>query len=132
MVGPARGFRFDHEQRSTVFPVLTDLPCSAHRIQDAYPFVVKAMPWVVAPAGLLMVSRFPYPHLLNQVFRGGKSFLFLWTVVFLLILTALEWQMVFVATTFVYALTGPLIWLFRLVTGRGKPGSRPPDEEKNG
>jgi CDP-diacylglycerol--serine O-phosphatidyltransferase len=107
-----------------------DLPLSSLFLtQDAYPFVVKAMPWVVAAAGLLMVSRFPYPHLLNQVFRGGKSFLFLWTVVFLLILTALEWQMVFVATTFVYALTGPLIWLFRLVTGRGKPGSRPPDEE---
>jgi CDP-diacylglycerol--serine O-phosphatidyltransferase len=101
-----------------------ELPLSSLFLtQDAYTVVIKAMPWVVAAAGLLMVSRFPYPHLLNYVFRGGKSFLFLWTVVFLLILTALEWQMVFVASCFGYALTGPLIWLYRLVSGRGRGGS---------
>jgi CDP-diacylglycerol--serine O-phosphatidyltransferase len=90
-----------------------------------YDGMVQAMPWVVAVCGLLMVSRFPYPHLVNWLFRGGKSFLFLWSVVVLLILAALEWPLVLMTVSVTYLALGPLLWLVRLF--RPRPSDRPPE-----
>ena len=83
-----------------------------------YDGMVQAMPWVVAACGLLMVSRFPYPHLVNWLFRGGKSFLFLWSVVVLLILAALEWPLVLMTVALGYMALGPLLWVVRLFRPR--------------
>jgi CDP-diacylglycerol--serine O-phosphatidyltransferase len=101
----------------------SDVVVSQHLLTpEIYDHIIRFMPWTVALAGLLMVSRLPYPHFANWLFRGGKSFLFLWTAVFILVLAALEWQLVLLSVSVGYASTGPLLWLSRLLTG--KPSRR--------
>ncbi|HEX4229595.1 MAG TPA: hypothetical protein VHZ07_13065, partial [Bryobacteraceae bacterium] len=41
-------------------------------------------------AGALMVSRIPYPHIVNQIFRGQRSFGHIVSVVFALILIVIS------------------------------------------
>ena len=44
-----------------------------------------ALPFFATAAALLMVSRVPYPHVVNQVFRGHRSLSHVVTVVFALV-----------------------------------------------
>lgn len=85
---------------------------------EVYDTVVLIMPGALLLVGLLMVSRFPYPHLLNRLLRGRKNFGHLVAAVVLLILFVLEWQLVLMSLSLVYLLSGPWIGLWRLVTGR--------------
>lgn len=86
-----------------------------------YDAVALAMPGALLVVGLLMVSRFPYPHLLNRLLRGRKSFPHLVAAVVLLILFVLEWQIVLLVLSLGYMLSGPLVGLFRFITGRHGP-----------
>jgi phosphatidylserine synthase len=73
--------------------------------------------------GLLMVSRFPYPHLVVTFLRGRHSLPLLASVVILVGLAALEWQFALVVLTIGYVLVGIGLGLFRLITtGRMERG----------
>ncbi|MHC5035778.1 MAG: CDP-diacylglycerol--serine O-phosphatidyltransferase [Planctomycetota bacterium] len=60
---------------------------------DKYAWVPKVfflvIPVVTLFLGGLMVSRVPYPHVLNRLFRGRRSFAYLVQVIFILALLAL-------------------------------------------
>jgi phosphatidylserine synthase len=45
----------------------------------------SVLPFFAIVVALLMVSRIPYPHVVNQVFRGQRSFGFLVAVLFALV-----------------------------------------------
>ncbi len=48
--------------------------------------VVQAvLPWFAVLVSVLMVSRIPYPHVVNQMFRGQRSFAHLVGLVFALV-----------------------------------------------
>lgn len=47
-------------------------------------FVQMALPFLALATALLMVSRIPFPHLVNRVFRGQKSFGHVVALVFVL------------------------------------------------
>jgi CDP-diacylglycerol--serine O-phosphatidyltransferase len=47
--------------------------------------VQAVLPWFAVLVSLLMVSRIPYPHVVNQMFRGQRSFAHLVALVFALL-----------------------------------------------
>lgn len=53
---------------------------------DADRFFQMALPFYALALALLMVSRIPYPHVVNQTIRGQKSFGFIVAIVFLLVI----------------------------------------------
>ncbi len=91
--------------------------------EGVYDAVIIALPGVLLGCGLLMVSRFPYPHVMNRLLRGRKTFPSLVAAVIILILGVLEWQIVLLALNGLYLITGPVLGTARfaraLVTGRG-------------
>ncbi len=52
---------------------------------EIYAALQSILPYFAALVALLMVSRIPYPHVTNQVFRGQKSFAHVVAVVFALV-----------------------------------------------
>ncbi len=77
-----------------------------------------ALPVALALLGLLMVSRFPYPHLVNSVFQRRHSFPFLATLVVFVVVAALEWQFALLSLTLAYVASGIGLGLYRLLTRR--------------
>ena len=80
--------------------------------------LLLALPVALTLLGLLMVSRFPYPHLVNSVFQRRHSFPFLATLVVFVVVAALEWQFALLALTLAYVMSGLFLGLYRLVTRR--------------
>jgi len=92
--------------------------------------LLPALPVTVTLLGLLMVSRFPFPHLVNSVFRRGHSFPFLASLVVFLVVAAVEWQFALLALTVVYVFSGLVLGLYRLIRrGSMDPPPRTPVEE---
>lgn len=84
--------------------------------QDHFNWIVIAMPVIIAVLGLLMVSRVPYPHAVYAIVRGRHSFPFLASLVVLIGVAAVEWQLALVVVTLAYVLWGLLLGIYRLLT----------------
>jgi CDP-diacylglycerol--serine O-phosphatidyltransferase len=95
-----------------------------------YDAIIVALPMTLVALGLLMVSRFPYPHMINAVVRGRHSFPFLATLVVMVFVAAIEWQFALAALTVLYVLSGIVLGAFRLLTrGTMAPVPLAVDEE---
>ncbi len=74
--------------------------------------------FVTLSCGLLMVSRFRYPHLVNQFIRGKRPFGYLVKLVFLLgaalVFAFLALEPTIAALTIAYVFSGPIGALWRL------------------
>jgi phosphatidylserine synthase len=79
-------------------------------------WVVRALPIGLVLLGLLMVSRFPYPHVVVSMLHGKHSFPFLASVVVLVSLLALEWEIGLLVLVSIYVLWGLGIGGYRLLT----------------
>ncbi len=90
--------------------------------------VIIAMPATLVLLGLLMISNVPFPHLFYTLVRRRHSFPFLATLVVMIGLVAVEWQLGFVLATTAYILVGLAIGAYRLVT-RGRLDD---DEDEGG
>jgi CDP-diacylglycerol--serine O-phosphatidyltransferase len=82
-----------------------------------------ALPVVCLAAGLLMVSRFRYAHVVNQYIRGRRPFNYLVKLVLLAMLVLLEPYVALAGAATVYVLSGPIGAAWRRLRGRG--GSAP-------
>jgi hypothetical protein len=69
-------------------------------------------------AALLMVSRFPYAHLINRFVRGRKRFRTL--VGFFLLAMAIAWQphITILLGIYLYAMSAPVMAVYTWATGR--------------
>jgi len=95
--------------------------------------ILPALPVAVTLLGLLMVSRFPYPHLVNSVFRRRHSFPYLASLVILVVIAAVEWQFALLVLTLCYVLSGIVLGAYRLLLrGTMEPPGPPPDVEADG
>jgi len=99
----------------------------AHLVQKAWArpdWVLRgaaaALPAAALALGLLMVSRFPYPHVLNRYIRGRRPFGWLVTLVVLVVAAVLEVFVAGVAVATAYALSGPARALWRRLHGRAR------------
>ena len=82
-------------------------------------WIVMSLPLALVMLGLLMVSRIPFPHFVSTVVRGRHSFPFLATLVILVGIAAVEWQLALACCTLAYVAAGLVIGTYRfLTTGR--------------
>lgn len=75
--------------------------------------IVVAMPAVLVLLGLSMVSRVPYTHAMNTLFKKRHSMPFLSALVVLLIVAAIEWQFALAVCAVSYLLSGLVIGTYR-------------------
>jgi CDP-diacylglycerol--serine O-phosphatidyltransferase len=74
-----------------------------------------ALPVVTLLCGLLMVSRFRYPHLVNQYVRGRRPFSYLVKLLIILPAALLYPFGTAAVLTLAYVFSGPVGWLWRRV-----------------
>jgi CDP-diacylglycerol--serine O-phosphatidyltransferase len=89
-------------------------------LRAIFPYV---LPIVLLVAGLLMVSRFAYAHLINRFLRGRKRFR---TVVLAMIILMLIWaqpQVTTLVAIYIYALSAPITAFYLRSTKRLPPGA---------
>ncbi len=90
-------------------------------LKNVFPYV---LPVVLLVAALLMVSRFVYAHLINRFLRGRRKFRTL--VGFLILVMVIFWepQISMLLGVYIYSMSAPASWIYRLLMGKGK--SPPP------
>jgi len=72
---------------------------------------VWALPIITLIAGLLMVTRIPYPHIVNRVLRGKKRFSTFLLVVFTLLFVIWNIQIAMVLGFFIFMFYGLIRWM---------------------
>lgn len=81
--------------------------------QALSPAIIVLLPFVTAAVGLLMVSRIPYRHILNQYIRGRRPFSHVVRVVILTLLLIWKPQLTLAATFAVFAASSPVRAAYR-------------------
>ncbi|MDR0494159.1 MAG: phosphatidylcholine/phosphatidylserine synthase [Treponema sp.] len=76
------------------------------------PAIIWMLPVITLTAGLLMVTRIPYPHVMNRLLRGKKSFSTFLLVVFALLMVIWSIQLAMVLGFFIFMLYGIVRWPF--------------------
>jgi phosphatidylserine synthase len=84
---------------------------------------VWALPIITLMAGILMVTRIPYPHVVNRILRGKKQFSTFLFVVFTILLVIWNIQLAMALGFCVFVIYGVMHWLIsniiRSVRGKG-------------
>lgn len=93
-------------------------PETIEYLHGLFPYV---LPVLLLGSALLMVSRFTYAHLINRFLRGRKRFNYLIGIVLFLVLLIWLPQITALLFIYCYALSAPVVYLFRWVTGRKAP-----------
>ena len=97
---------------------------SANMIVTFKQILPYLIPPVVLIAALLMVSRFAYAHLVNRFLRGRRRFSYVVRLVVILLLIAWQPQITALLAIYLYALSAPVVWLWRLALGRRAVATR--------
>ncbi len=71
------------------------------------------LPIATLAAALLMVSRFHYPHVVNQYLRGKRPLSFLIKIIIIITFCLLELPITMAVMACLYAISGPLAWARR-------------------
>lgn len=82
------------------------------------PAINSALPGLTLAMGILMVSRLRYAHLVNRLLRGRRPFVTLIEVALTITLIVILREFAFFIAFFLYALTGPILWIRRRLPRR--------------
>ena len=93
-------------------------PEIAAALKTAFPYL---MPVVLLIAALLMVSRFAYSHLINRFLRGRKRFSAVVWIFLVIMLLVWQPQITALVIIYIYAISAPLTWIWKLLTAWRKP-----------
>lgn len=93
---------------------LANYPADDLRVRAA----AVAMVFISLLAGLAMVSRFRYVHLMNRYVRGRAPFGTIAKAVIIILLLVVWLQPTLAAGFVIYALSAPVIWAYRRVVRR--------------
>ncbi|MBS3822183.1 MAG: hypothetical protein GVY16_05860 [Planctomycetes bacterium] len=80
--------------------------------------VSAALPLVMLGCALLMVSRYRYPHVINQYIRGKRSFSYLVKLLFIALATCIQPWLTLAVVVFIYVLSAPLKTAWQIVRHR--------------
>jgi CDP-diacylglycerol--serine O-phosphatidyltransferase len=90
---------------------------------------VWALPVITLMAGILMVTRIPYPHIVNRLLRGKKQFSTFLLVVFTVLLIIWNIQLAMALGFCVFVVYGLIHWLItRLIRSIKKEGKTEPPQ----
>ena len=92
--------------------VLASVVIFHQEIVPSWNFVLYVLPALAFGTGILMVSRFRYPHVLNQYFKGRKPFSYLIRALFLLGLVIWRRQIALVLIFCGFAGSSLFRWLY--------------------
>jgi len=113
-------------------PKITNWP--AEFINASELAAVWALPIITLLAGILMVSRIPYPHVVNRVLRGKKQFSTFLLVVFMVFLIIWNIQLAMTLGFCIFVLYGLIQWLvtrlIRAIRKEGKTETPQPAEQQ--
>ncbi|MCL2191213.1 MAG: phosphatidylcholine/phosphatidylserine synthase [Treponema sp.] len=84
--------------------------------------IIWILPFVTLLAGLLMVTRIPYPHVLNRILSGKKRFSTFLLILFVLPLMIWNIQLTMALGFSVFVLYGVIRWLFVQAFSRKRKG----------
>ncbi|MCL2193329.1 MAG: phosphatidylcholine/phosphatidylserine synthase [Treponema sp.] len=90
--------------------------------------IIWILPFVTLLAGLLMVTRIPYPHVINRILRGKKRLPSFLLILFVLPLMIWNIQLAMALGFCIFVLYGVIRWLFTAPFSRRKKG---PEREKS-
>jgi len=95
---------------------------------------VWALPIITLMAAILMVTRIPYPHIVNRVLRGKKQFSTFLLVVFMILLIIWNIQLAMALGFCIFVVYGLIHWLVtRIIRSIKKEGKtetpQPPDQQ---
>jgi CDP-diacylglycerol--serine O-phosphatidyltransferase len=111
------------------------LPAERHRIpfnvsQPVKDWLMTVFPYllpvVLLCAALLMVSRFAYTHLINRFLRGRRKFRHLVAIFLVGMVVVWQPQISAIVAIYLYAVSAPLGWVMRAMTGRKPTPNAPP------
>lgn len=107
----------------------------AIQLEQMSPGLVKAihnsLPILALATGILMVSRVKYIHVVNRVLKGRRPFLALVEIVIVVALFAIFREFAFFIAFFLYAATGPLLWLKKRLFRRAAAVPPVPEEKRD-
>jgi CDP-diacylglycerol--serine O-phosphatidyltransferase len=102
-------------------PKIMELPDKSFRAFELT--TIWVLPVITLMAGLLMVTRILYPHLMNRLLRGKKSFSTFLIAVFALLLIIWNIQFAMVLGFFAFMLYGIIRWLIvRIIPSKKERG----------
>ena len=84
-------------------------------MREVFPYFI---PFILLVAALLMVSRFAYAHLVNRFLRGRRRFSYVARLVIVILLLAWQPQLTVLTAIYLYAMSAPTLWLWRLLIGK--------------
>ncbi len=90
--------------------------------------VGAVLPVVTLAAALLMVSRFTYPHVVNQYIRGKRTFGYLVKFVVIALIMYVEFYVAMAACVTLFVLSGPAHWVRQRIRGKITPDEQQPVE----
>ena len=96
------------------------------------PFITQALPGLALATGILMVSRVRYAHLINRLLRGRRPFVTLIEIALVAVLAVIFREFAFFLAFFLYAATGPLLWMKRRLLPRKPAASSAPGAGRSG
>ena len=85
------------------------------------------LPFIALMLALMMVSRIPYPHIMNQVFRGQHSFGHVVAIIFTAVVVAAFRGYSVPILCLVFSLSGPAVFLWRMMVRRRKESEQHQD-----
>jgi len=91
-------------------PKITGWPAAS--IRACQTAAIWALPAIALIAGFLMVTRIPYPHIVNRILRGKKRFSTFLLVLLTLLLTIWNIELAMVLGFCIFVLFGIIRWLY--------------------
>ena len=102
-----------------LLPRLADQSPELFRVIEG--LTIWALPIATLAAGILMITRIRYAHVVNYFLRGKKPFTTFLIVLFAVLFLLWYIQLAMVIGFCGFALTGLVRWVWRLVFGKKKP-----------
>jgi CDP-diacylglycerol--serine O-phosphatidyltransferase len=99
-------------------PKIAEWPNESVRVFELA--TIWVLPVITLIAGLLMVSRIPYPHVMNRLLRGKKRFSTFILVLFAVLFAILNIQLAMVLGFFIFVLYGFIRWLVTIAAPKKK------------
>lgn len=87
-------------------------------------FLIRGLPVIALLLGVLMVSRIPYPHLLNKLMRGPRPFVTFVEIAVIVLLSVIFHEFALFLGFMGYATLGPFLWARARILRKPAPGPR--------